>query len=684
MPSIKNPVLTVQPGPGRLPAGTVPAAALIFPPGGSSDAALQAHITDPVDAHMATAIGGGDSANWYDGTTNPAAPVETKIDKIITDLVAIQGAGRIGANSGANWYDGTTNPAASIEDRLDKVITDLVANAGADRIGANTGPNWYDGTLNPIGSIEARLDKIITDLIAAQGADRIGASASPNWHDGTLNPVGAIKTKLDKIISDLVANAGSDRTGSAAVIGTNISLSAGQSVYDQLKALTDFTNLMLDSRNNIWGGKQTITPPLGVDALLINATGGAKGVDSNSATDYAVSGTSSGNSGIYGKTTDAGSAAIYGEARYIGTYGDADGSGLGDNPRGVQGVGRNPDLGKTAIGVYGIANGGGRAATGLFGKGKNFTGIPTVIDVGAVGWGADAVEPAYMGSETLGAGVLGIGGPGINHPGVIGYATAVASGDAGIGAYFRGANNAGANDNAGSGLKSYGGEGTGGTDSDGGIGGRFFGGQSTDVGGAGDGGYGVEAIGGDAAGTGAAGTGIRAEGGRAATRGGVGGWFYGSTASTAGRGGNGIGAWGGAGFGINEDGGYGLYAIGGDSVGSSDGGHGIYARGGDATSGLHGHGILAYGATGASTYSFGVVGVGKWIDGAGGAFANDGADYNNNAVWLNSGVEFRLSSGGNAEAVNPNSNRPTGNTLKGLGVPKCWATIVSNSSCLLR
>lgn len=57
MPSNKDPNIVVQPGPGRLPAGTVPAGALLFPPGGGSGAALQAHITDPIDAHMASAIG---------------------------------------------------------------------------------------------------------------------------------------------------------------------------------------------------------------------------------------------------------------------------------------------------------------------------------------------------------------------------------------------------------------------------------------------------------------------------------------------------------------------------------------------------------------------------------------------------------------------------------------------------
>ena len=59
MPSNKNPLVTVHPGPGKLPAGTVNASAFIGGGGGGggSSAALLAHITDPVDAHMASAIG---------------------------------------------------------------------------------------------------------------------------------------------------------------------------------------------------------------------------------------------------------------------------------------------------------------------------------------------------------------------------------------------------------------------------------------------------------------------------------------------------------------------------------------------------------------------------------------------------------------------------------------------------
>jgi hypothetical protein len=59
MPSYKNPASIVNPGPGRLPAGTVPANALLFPVGSGGDISeeLQAHIHQTIDAHLASAIG---------------------------------------------------------------------------------------------------------------------------------------------------------------------------------------------------------------------------------------------------------------------------------------------------------------------------------------------------------------------------------------------------------------------------------------------------------------------------------------------------------------------------------------------------------------------------------------------------------------------------------------------------
>ena len=50
MPSNKDPSV-VQPGPGKLAAGRVPASTIAFPFGGAGD--LNAHINDPIDAHRA-------------------------------------------------------------------------------------------------------------------------------------------------------------------------------------------------------------------------------------------------------------------------------------------------------------------------------------------------------------------------------------------------------------------------------------------------------------------------------------------------------------------------------------------------------------------------------------------------------------------------------------------------------
>ena len=59
MPSNKDPALVVLPGPGRVPAGSVPSGALIGGGGGGGGAfaALQAHINNPLNAHYASAVG---------------------------------------------------------------------------------------------------------------------------------------------------------------------------------------------------------------------------------------------------------------------------------------------------------------------------------------------------------------------------------------------------------------------------------------------------------------------------------------------------------------------------------------------------------------------------------------------------------------------------------------------------
>jgi len=125
MPSTRDPVAVVQPGPGRLPANTVPANALIFPPGGGSSAALTAHITDPVGAHAATAISTTAGPAWLDGNPNAAITAQARIDEIIADLIANQGSNRTGQ---PGFAGNTWNVAAGA---LSTALTELFESANA-------------------------------------------------------------------------------------------------------------------------------------------------------------------------------------------------------------------------------------------------------------------------------------------------------------------------------------------------------------------------------------------------------------------------------------------------------------------------------------------------------------------------------------------------------------------------
>lgn len=84
MPSSNDPKTVVQPGPGRLPANTVPTGALVTPGGSNSGAALEAHITDPTDAHDASAI----SQTGYTGNywSVAASDVQDALDQIMPGI----------------------------------------------------------------------------------------------------------------------------------------------------------------------------------------------------------------------------------------------------------------------------------------------------------------------------------------------------------------------------------------------------------------------------------------------------------------------------------------------------------------------------------------------------------------------------------------------------------------------
>lgn len=118
MPSNKDPSV-VQPGPGKLAAGQVPASAIAFPFGGAGD--LAAHIADPIDAHMSGAIG---IPELYPPTGQPLLSTaggpydgESVLDALaaLSDLLPVR-PDKIGFNNPAIPNSGLTNwtPALTV------------------------------------------------------------------------------------------------------------------------------------------------------------------------------------------------------------------------------------------------------------------------------------------------------------------------------------------------------------------------------------------------------------------------------------------------------------------------------------------------------------------------------------------------------------------------------------------
>ncbi len=211
MPSTRDPTQVVQPGPGRLPAGVVPASALAFSPEGSN-AALQAHINNPTGAHASSAISYAGGPNWADGTTNPSTNVLLELNKIISDLGTGTGAAKIHYNgSPLNFANGTGLPAGTLENAVDTFVTTVgsttATSSGARFLGVESIGTWVDSTSIAASSIYTSMASIVGSLTSQStshsGADRVGMAQLPSWIDGTVHLSGSIFFGLSNIISDL-------------------------------------------------------------------------------------------------------------------------------------------------------------------------------------------------------------------------------------------------------------------------------------------------------------------------------------------------------------------------------------------------------------------------------------------------------------------------------------------------
>ncbi len=238
MPSSSIPGSTVAPGPGPVISGSG---------GAGNNTALLAHISDPADAHPATAIGYAGGPVWADLSTNPAATVEFQLDKIVTDLGGTAGEAKIGTS--AYSIGSVSLSAGTVLGRLQALVL-------ASNHHYVSGPTWADLTTNPVNTVEGQLDKIVTDLSATTGSagvDKIGAreivvapslitiaagtlrsqlecafqsrghilDAGPAWRDSTTNLADTAQDFVHKLISDLTAGPAGVGFSGASKVGVS-------------------------------------------------------------------------------------------------------------------------------------------------------------------------------------------------------------------------------------------------------------------------------------------------------------------------------------------------------------------------------------------------------------------------------------------------------------------------------
>jgi len=257
MPSITNPSTSVNPGIGPRILGGGDVAGLA--------ASLAAHIADPINAHMATAIGYAGGPPWADGTTNPAATVEAQLDKILTDLGATSGTAKIHANAqtagtitiaagtlesqilaliqasnhnyagSPAWANTTSIAAQSVEGAIDEIVSSLGGSNGVTLLGST--PITSTSVSIPAGTLRSQLV-----ALASAGNIQYNGSSPSTWEDGSVLSASTVESAIDSVVATLGSvtgggASGADKVGSS---GTT-SLSSGS------------VNAILNSLDTGWG-----------------------------------------------------------------------------------------------------------------------------------------------------------------------------------------------------------------------------------------------------------------------------------------------------------------------------------------------------------------------------------------------------------------------------------------------
>jgi len=234
MPSTKVPGTTLIVANGPAPAVNS---------GAGAAAGLVAHLTDPIDAHDASAVSYDGGPTWADGTTNPAGEVDGQFDKIISDLAdttATSGGDKVGVE--ASTVGTIVLPLGTLQSRL-------VSLQSAANLNYAGGGAWADGVPNAATNVEAQLDKFISDLTGATGSQKIQHDATGfTWADatslgGSANVRDALNTGVLTALADTASGStGSHKLGAGAVTVGTVTNAAG-TLYSRLTALQEAANI---------------------------------------------------------------------------------------------------------------------------------------------------------------------------------------------------------------------------------------------------------------------------------------------------------------------------------------------------------------------------------------------------------------------------------------------------------
>lgn len=125
---------------------------------------LEEHVDGTASIHPASSISTAGSLSWQDGTTNPAADVETQLDKIIQDLREPGGAAKIGASATGAFADGNTVAASSVQGLGNGIVAALAAATGAAKIGAAAQTGGTESVT--AASLHAQINQLLTRISA--------------------------------------------------------------------------------------------------------------------------------------------------------------------------------------------------------------------------------------------------------------------------------------------------------------------------------------------------------------------------------------------------------------------------------------------------------------------------------------------------------------------------------------